>query len=133
MSDIVVNAANDIMVRLMAVKEDELRIKYPQCDLVPGSLRKEVGGKLAGKIAGDLRCECGVTIRRATSDFFTWRGCPNCKSAKSKLGKAEKKVIAAEAEAKLRAEIEMELRNKLREELRAELEAERLEAETAGV
>lgn len=112
--------AAEINAKLMAIKEDDLVLRRPNCDIVRGTLRKEESGHLVGKLALDVRCGCGKIVRRATSDLHTWGGCPTCKKENSKLLKATRKVDEAEKLAKLRDE--------LRAQILAEIEAEKLAA-----
>jgi hypothetical protein len=67
----------------------ELQKRYPKLaidDLRPGA--KEGHGH---KRIVTVTCACGGTVVRATSDLFSWKGCPACKNGKPEPKKAKKK------------------------------------------
>ncbi len=84
--------------------EQLLRLKYPTLNIIPGSLVQEENHPVySNKRRVRLICDCGVTVERATSDLWTFKGCVSCLKAVRKAEKAKKKVETLEALAALKA------------------------------
>lgn len=87
----------------LEMAEKLVRLKYPALDILPGSLTQELNHHVYGnKRRVKLRCACGVEVERATSDLFTFKGCPECLKSVRKANKASKKLSLAEAIAALK-------------------------------
>lgn len=86
-----------MMEQMMKMKEKEVTSnpRYSHLLVVPGSFRQPIDHSTGkpGKVICTLICGhegCEERVERATSDLFTFKGCPTCKKAVSKIEKAQR-------------------------------------------
>lgn len=92
-----VNMVN-VKVAEFELAERLVRLKYPNLNIVEGSLVQELAHPVySNKRRVTVVCSCGTNVERATSDLHTFKGCAGCKKASSKVEKMEKKIALLEA------------------------------------
>jgi hypothetical protein len=77
----------------LVAREKELTKQYKR--IVPGSIQREIKGKLAGKLSVEIRCAtkgCPNVRRVATSDLHQVKFCEDC--TRERRNKARRKIGA---------------------------------------
>jgi len=89
---------SEVVKAELAMAERLVRLKYPNLNIVEGSMTQELAHPVYGnKRRVQVTCTCGCVVERATSDLHTFLGCEACKKTIRKANALAKKVAVAEA------------------------------------
>lgn len=93
--------------QVIADAEAVTRDRYPDLNIVPGSMQQHIDGPYKQKRTVEVVCACGTHVTRATSDLHTFIGCPVClkgvRKANKKGGQASLLLQIASLKAQLAA------------------------------